>query len=78
VQKQSVCPVGESTPQASVMRRLVSFQGVTRAELLSRRSWSPVVSWKVESCQGRVLRSQRVILHGEADQGCTPTQEKLV
>jgi hypothetical protein len=73
-----ICPVGELIPQASAVSRPVTFQGVTRAELLSLCSWSPDVSWEVESCQGRVLRFQRVILYGEADEGRTPIQEKLV
>jgi hypothetical protein len=44
---------------------------VTGAELLSCRSWSSVVSWEAEeeSCQERVLRFQRVILHSEAGSG---------
>jgi hypothetical protein len=61
--------IGELIPQAFAVHRLVSFWGVTRAGLLSCFSWSPVISWEVESCQGRVLRSQKVILHGEAGSG---------
>jgi hypothetical protein len=66
VQKQSGCPIGESIPQTSAVCRLVSFQGMTTAGLLSCHSWSLIVSWEVESCWGTVLRFWRVILHGEA------------
>jgi hypothetical protein len=42
---------------------------LSRAELSSCHSWSTVVSWEAESCERRVLRFQRVILHGETGSG---------
>jgi hypothetical protein len=67
-EKQSVCPVGELTPQASAVCSS-QLPEVTRAGLSSCCSWSPPVSWEAGSCWGRVLRFQRVILHGEAGSG---------
>jgi hypothetical protein len=42
---------------------------MTSAGLLFCCSWSPVVSWEAESCQGRLLRFCRLVLHGEAGSG---------
>jgi hypothetical protein len=67
--KQSICSIGESTSQASAMHRLDTFWGVTSSVQSACHSWSPVVSWEVEFCWGRVLRFWRVILHGEAGWG---------
>jgi hypothetical protein len=67
VEESRVCPMFDLPP--CVDR---SAFGVTKKGLLSCCPWSPVVSWKVESCRGRAQMFWRVILDGEAKSGTHP------
>jgi hypothetical protein len=76
VQKnQSICSIGESTPQASAMHS--QLLGVVRAGLSFCHLLSPVVTWKQSSHEGWCSSSGGWPFMVKPDQGCTPTWDKL-